>query len=60
MMTAEDYYLKGNQFRKMGNYPEAINNYIEAIELDPESPAKEAKRMLDDVLEFYCKDFYNP
>ncbi len=59
-MTAEDYYLKGNQFRKMGNYPEAINNYIEAIELDPESPAKEAKRMLDDVLEFYCKDFYNP
>ncbi len=60
MMTAEDYYLRGNQFRKMGNYPEAINNYIEAIELDPESPAKEAKRMLDDVLEFYCKDFYNP
>ncbi|MCD8209945.1 MAG: tetratricopeptide repeat protein [Prevotella sp.] len=59
-MTAEDYYLRGNQFRKMGNYPEAINNYIEAMELDPESPAKEAKSMLDDVLEFYCKDFYNP
>ncbi len=59
-MTAEDYYLRGNQFRQMGNYPEAINNYVEAMELDPESPAKEAKRMLDDVLEFYCKDFYNP
>ena len=37
-----------------------INAYIQAIELDPESPAVEAKRMLDDIMAFYCKDMYNP
>ena len=59
-MTAEEYYKTGNRFRKEGNRQEAINNYIAAIELDPESPAVEAKRMLDDILDFYCKDMYNP
>jgi hypothetical protein len=39
---------------------EAINNYIQAIALDPDSPAVEAKRMLDDIMAFYCKDMYNP
>ncbi len=60
IMTAEEYYKTGNKFRKEGNWQEAINNYIAAIELDPESPAVEAKRMLDDILDFYCKDKYNP
>ena len=32
-MTAEDYYKLGNTFRKEGNWQEAINNYIKAIEL---------------------------
>ncbi len=59
-MTAEDYYKLGNTFRKEGNWQEAINNYIKAIELDPQSPAVEAKRMLDDILDYYCKDMYNP
>lgn len=60
MMTAEEYYKLGNKYRKEGNWQEAINNYIKAIELDPHSPAVEAKRMLDDILEYYCKDMYNP
>lgn len=60
MMTAEDYYKLGNTFRKEGNWQDAINNYIKAIELDPQSPAVEAKRMLDDILDYYCKDMYNP
>jgi hypothetical protein len=38
----------------------AINNYLEAIALDPHSPAVEAKQMLDDILNFYNKDCYNP
>lgn len=59
-MTAEEYYTIGNNFRRQGNWQEAINNYLEAIRLDPESPAVEAKRMLDDILGFYCKDMYNP
>ena len=59
-MTAEEYYLKGNEARKHGLWHEAINCYIQAIELDPDSPAVEAKRMLDDIMTFYCKDMYNP
>ena len=59
-MTAEEYYKLGNTFRKEGNWQEAINHYIMAIELDPQSPAVEAKKMLDDILDYYCKDMYNP
>ena len=43
-MTAEDYYKRGNEFRKRGNWQEALNNYLEAIALDPDSPAAEAKK----------------
>lgn len=59
-MTAEEYYKRGNEFRRKGNWQEAINNYLEAIRLDPESPAVEAKRMLDSILNYYCKDMFNP
>ena len=59
-VTAEEYYLKGNEYRKQQQWHEAINCYIQAIALDPDSPAVEAKRMLDDIMSFYCKDMYNP
>ena len=59
-MTAEEYYQRGNEYRRAGNFQEAVNNYIKATEIDPESPAAEAKRMLDDIMNFYCKDMYNP
>jgi tetratricopeptide (TPR) repeat protein len=59
-MSAEEYYQQGNEYRKMGKFSEAINCYIEAARLDPDSPAVEAKRMLDDIMAFYCKDMYNP
>ena len=59
-MTAEEWYQQGNEARKRGLWHEAINAYIQAIELDPDSPAVEAKRMLDDIMAFYCKDMYNP
>ena len=59
-MTAEEYYNLGNEYRKQGNWQMAINNYLEAMALDPESPAKEAKEMLDQILSFYHKDYYNP
>ena len=59
-MTAQKWYEQGNALRKQGQFGEAINSYIQAIELDPDSPAVEAKRMLDDIMAFYCKDMYNP
>ena len=59
-MTAAEYYQQGNAYRRQGLWHEAINAYIQAIGLDPDSPAVEAKRMLDDIMSFYCKDMYNP
>ena len=59
-MTAEEYYRKGNEARKEGLWHEAINHYLSAIELDPDSPAVEAKKMLDDIMAFYHTDAYNP
>ena len=60
LATAQDWYERGNEYRKQSQWHEAINCYIRAIELDPDSPAVEAKRMLDDIMAFYCKDMYNP
>ena len=34
------YYLKGNACRKLGDWQGALNNYQEAININPESPAK--------------------
>ena len=59
-MTAADWYQKGNEARKQSQWHEAINCYMEAIRLDPDSPAVAAKQMLDDIMSFYCKDMYNP
>jgi tetratricopeptide (TPR) repeat protein len=59
-MTAEEYYQQGNAWRKQGDFKCALDCYMEAIALDPESPAVAAKEMLDDIMSFYCKDYYNP
>ena len=54
------YYEQGNEHRRRGDWQQALNCYMEAIALDSESPAVEAKKMLDDILNFYHKDSYNP
>ena len=38
----EAYYLRGNAYRKQGNWQQALNNYQYAIDLNPESPAQHA------------------
>lgn len=55
----EAYYLRGNAFRKKGDWQQALNNYLHAIEMNPESPALQAKEILMDILNFYNKDMYN-
>ena len=37
----------------------AINNYLEAIHLNPESPAVQALEIANEILAFYNKDMYN-
>lgn len=55
----EAYYLRGNAYRKKGDWKRALDNYLEAIEINPESPAVHAREILMDILNFYNKDMYN-
>ncbi len=54
------YYERGNAYRQRGDLGMAMNNYLEAINLNPDSPAAEAYRSLQEVMRFYDKDRYNP
>ena len=55
----EPFYLLGNAYRKLGNWQMALNNYLEAMERNSESPAEQAYQMTMDILNFYNKDMYN-
>lgn len=57
--AADIYYLLGNAFRKQGDWQGALNHYQEAIAIDSESPAVEARSMMLDILNFYNKDMFN-
>ena len=57
---ANAYYLRGNAYRQNGNVRMALNSYLEAMELDPDGPAAEAYRHLQELLAYYHKDYYTP
>ena len=53
------YYLLGNIYRKKQDWANAVNSYVKAIAINPESPAVQSKEMCIDVLKFYNTDMYN-
>lgn len=53
------FYLLGNAYRKKGDWQRAMNNYLEAIHINPDSPAANALKMAEEILNFYNKDMYN-
>ncbi len=55
----EAYYLLGNAYRKLGSFKPALNCYLKALELNPESPAEIAYKQMINILNFYHKDRYN-
>ena len=57
---ADALYRQGNDFRRQQRWSDAMNAYDEAASLDPTSPAVAAREMLAEIMEFYCKDYYNP
>lgn len=57
---AQEYYLQGNAYRKQQQWAEALNAYEAATALDPASPAAAARKMLMNIMEYYCKEYYNP
>ena len=59
-LTARQWYEKGNSYSRKGDWQNAIECDMESIELDADSPAVEAKAMIEGILNFYNKDAYNP
>ncbi|MDD2437042.1 MAG: tetratricopeptide repeat protein [Massilibacteroides sp.] len=55
----EAYFLRGNAYSKKNDFRQALNNYLRAMELNPNSPARQAHTMLMKIMEFYNKDMYN-
>jgi len=55
----EAFYLRGNAYRKQGNWQQTLNNYLVAMDLNPDSPAHQAYQMAIEILDFYNKDMYN-
>lgn len=53
------WFLKGNAYRKLGETRLALNSYLEAIAINPDSPAQSAYNMMIRILDFYNKDMYN-
>lgn len=52
--------MRGLKHWSCGHRSEAINDYLAAIKINPESKAKMAMQATYDILDFYNKDLYNP
>lgn len=55
----EAYFELGNAYRKTENFQQALNSYAEALEINPESPARQTYEMVIRILDFYNKDMFN-
>ncbi|MDR2127096.1 MAG: hypothetical protein LBP63_09740 [Prevotellaceae bacterium] len=54
------YYLRGNIYRKMNLFGDALNDYYKALEYNPQSEAAVAIEILNEILEFRNTDLLNP
>lgn len=52
-------YELGNVYWKKQDWKHCLDNYTEAIALNPQSPAVEMKKMVMDIIGFYNKEMYN-
>ncbi len=52
--------LRGMQHWSLQHRREAINDYLAAIEINPDSPARAALESAREILDYYNKDIYNP
>lgn len=59
-LNAEWWYLRGRVYWKTGQRANAISDYEEAVHINPESPAKKALEMANDIMDFFNHDLMNP
>lgn len=58
--TADAYYQRGRLHWRAGNRGAAMSDYNRAVALDPDSPAAEALKLCNEIMDFYNTDLYNP
>ena len=56
----EAYTIRGIKHWAMGHRALAINDYLAAIRINPESRAKMALQAANSILDYYNKDLLNP
>lgn len=56
----ELFFLRGNVYRKQNQWKQSLDDYCTAVEINPSSPAAFAYDAVQQILEFYNKDMYNP
>ena len=56
----EAYTMRGMKHWGLQHRSAAINDYLAAIRLNPESRAVQALKAANDILDYYNKDLYNP
>lgn len=54
------YYERGKLYWKGGKRAEAITDFNTAIANNPQSPAAEYLNMVNEIMDFYNTDLYNP
>lgn len=54
------FFLLGNAYCKENNWQQALNAYCQAIEINPDSPARLAYEHIQEIMSFFNHDLYNP
>lgn len=52
--------MRGMAYWSKGERSNAINDYLAAVKINPESRAKLALKATYEILDYYNKDLYNP
>lgn len=55
------YVERGKIYYRMQDWGNALNDIMKALELDPSSgEARTYEKMINDILDYRYKDYYNP
>lgn len=54
------YYTLGRVYWQMDCRADAVNCYRKALDLNPQSPARYALEIANDVFDFFNPDMFNP
>ncbi len=53
-------FERGMLYWRTGNRSKAMTDYMGAVDLDPESPARQALEQARDIEDFFNPDIFNP